>query len=172
MSHSKMQATSTKVFSERKQRFYDFLKANPVGVLSTVTPDGSPYGVVIYFDTNESFVLSFITRAQTRKHDNLRRNNHIMLTVFEPKTQAVVQVTGVAEEIEDNYAVNGVAEAVLIASRKISKAGFPPVAKLEAGPFVGYRILPTQVRMAIYSSADIGDKRNIFESLESFDLDE
>jgi len=157
-------------YSDRKQRFYDFLKEKPVGVLSTVTPNGDPHGVVIYFDIGKDFVVSFLTRAQTRKHDNIKHNNHVMLTVFEPQTQAVVQLTGEAIQVADNYEVNGIAGAILSASLRTSDAGLPPVSKLEAGPFVAYRIIPKQARMAVYARPDSGEYTNIFESLESFEL--
>jgi len=157
--------------SARKQRFYNFLKEYPVGVLSTVTPNGDPHGVVIYFDVNEHLDISFLTRAETRKRDNLKHSKHVALTVFEPKTQAVVQIAGEAKEITDSYEVNGLAQLILKASQKTSGAGAPPIAKLEAGPFVGYKITPKQGRMAVYARPETGEYSDLFEVVECFDLE-
>jgi len=159
-------------FSDRKQRIYDFLKTHPVGVLSTVSPDGNPHGVVIYYTIDKEFMVSFLTKAGTRKYDNLIRNDHVMLTVFEPQTQTTSQITGKATEIIDNYEVNEVARAILAASMKTSDAGIPPISKLEAGSYVGIKIVPVQIRMAVYARPDPGTYSEMFESIESFTLHE
>lgn len=153
--------------SDRNERFYAFLRAHPVGVLSTVTPNGDPHGVVIYFDISRDFVLSFLTRAETRKHDNLQHNNHVMITVFEPESQTTVQIVG---EAADSHSVNSIAGAILGAAIKTTHAGLPPITKLRAGPLVGYKVVPRQVRMAVYARPDPGGYADLFESIESFEI--
>lgn len=157
-------------FSDRKQRIYNFLRTNPIGVLSSVTPDGNPHGTVIYYKIEEDFTVSFITKAQTRKYDNLKRNNHIMLTVFEPKTQTTAQINGLAIETTDSYEINAIAGAIQAASLKTSDAGMPPIAKLDAGDYVAFKIKPVQISMAVYSRPDPGDYSELFESIESYEL--
>lgn len=157
--------------SDRRQRIYDFLHANPIGVLSTVSPDGEPHGVVVYFAVNEQFSLSFLTRSETRKFDNLAHNNHVMLTVCEPQSQAVVQVTGRAYEVTNSRVKDRIAGKILAIGRRVSGNGMPPISKLEAGEFVAFRIIPVQIRMAIYARPDSGEYQDLFESIESFDLD-
>ncbi|HEX7633175.1 MAG TPA: pyridoxamine 5'-phosphate oxidase family protein [Candidatus Saccharimonadales bacterium] len=165
-------ATKKSSFSDRKQRFYDFLKENPVGVLSTVTPDCDPHGVVIYYTVDKNFEISFLTRVGTRKHDNIKHHNHVMLTVFEPRTQTTLQLKGIAHVVKDSYEVNGIAGAILAASLKTSDAGLPPITKLEEGPYVGYRITPKQARMAVFARPDSGEQAELFESIESFEMNE
>lgn len=160
----------TKDFSDRKQRIHWFLKQNAAGVLSTVDPDGNPHGVVIYYVVDDEFVISFLTRAGTKKYDNLKHHNHVMFTVFDAKSQTTVQVTGRAEEITNNYDINGVAGKVLGASLKTNKIGLMPINKLEVGPYVAFTIQPVQIRMAVYARPDPGDYTNMVESIESFDL--
>ena len=157
--------------SDRKQRMFDFLSSNPIGVLSTVSPDGEPHGVVIYFTIDKQFSISFLTRAETRKHDNLIHNNHIMLTVFEPRSQTIAQIMGKAEKLSDSVMINSVAGSIFAIGNKTSDAGLPPIAKLMAGNFVAFRINPVQVRMAVYARPDPGDYQDLFESVESFDLE-
>lgn len=157
-------------FSGREKRIYDFLVANPVGVLCTVTPDNNPHGSVIYFFVEKDFRITFITRSETRKRDNLRHNNHVMLTVFDPKSQSTAQIMGVTKQIEGSYDVNGVAGHVFASSRALNKTGLLPITKLEAGPYVAFEIHPVQIRMATYGKANSGDYTQLFESIESFDL--
>jgi uncharacterized pyridoxamine 5'-phosphate oxidase family protein len=158
------------VYSDRKQRIHDFLSQTAVGVLSTVNPDGEPHGVVIYFNINQDFRITFLTRAGTRKYDNLKHHNHLMLTVFDVATQTTAQVTGQAIEITDNYEINQVAAGMLATSLKISEPGLPPITKLEAGDYVAFTIHPLQIRMAVYARPDPGEYTELFESIESFEF--
>lgn len=163
--------TSDIALTERQWRIYRFLHAHPMGVLSSVSPDGDPHGAVVYFSIDTSFKLCFLTKDGTRKYDNLKRNNHIMLTVFESSTQTTVQIEGVATEITDSVDVNAVAGSVLSACLKTTKSGRVPITSLQAGSYVAFRIKPLLIRMAVYSEPKYGDYAELFDSVESFDLE-
>jgi general stress protein 26 len=163
--------TNAVSYSDKKQRIYDFLSGNPVAVLSTVTPDGDPHGAVIYFSIDKQFVVSFLTKSGTRKYDNLKHNDHAMITVFEPHTQTTVQLTCKATEITDPYKINLVAQKNMNASVKTSDGGIPAIIKLDAGDCVAFWLKPVQVRMAVYARPDSGDYTELFETLEPFELD-
>lgn len=156
--------------TDRQWRILNFLELNPIGVISSVTPDGNPHGAVIYFSVDNQFNVFFLTKSGTRKHDNLRHNNHVMLTVFEPITQTTAQITGVATELTDPAAIAAVAGEVFEVSLKTSSAGPPPISKLQAGSYVAYMVEPAQIRMATYANPDRGNYTDLFESIESFEL--
>lgn len=158
------------MLSERQRRMFDFLTDNPVGVLATVDPNGYPHGVVIYFTVDKQFNLAFLTKTGTKKYDNLVRDEKIMLVVYEPVSQSVVQVTGNAYEIKDNYEVNQVAQRIFETSLKTSESGVPPINKLHAGTYTAFAIKPVQIRMAVYERPDDSDYSQMFESIESFEL--
>lgn len=156
---------------DRRQRMYQFLYEHPVGVLAMVDPNGQPHAVVIYFVVNRQFDIWFLTRAETRKHDNLTRNPLVMMAVYEAETQTVIQITGKAEEITDSYDVNGVAGAVLKASLRAKSPGILPMTKLaDGGPYVAFHIKPSQVRMAVYARPDSGIDTDLFETLEAYEI--
>ena len=159
-------------FSDKKQRIYDFLKENPVAVMSSIDPNGNPHGVVIYYNINKRFEITFVTKAETRKYDNLKHHSHVMLTVFDQQTQSTVQIVGKAIEITDSYEVNIAANNMVQASMKTTEAGMAPLLKLEAGPYVAFKIEPVQIRMAVYARPDLGKYAELFESIESFELRE
>lgn len=156
--------------NSRQRKIYDFLRAHPVGVLSSVDPNGNPHGVVIYFTVDTSLTLRFLTRTATRKYDNLVHHDHAMLTVFDPLTQTTAQVTGVATEVRANDEINEVAAAIFGASLHTSRGGLPPIVKLEAGEYTTFALHPVQIRMAIYAEKGSGNYTHIFESIESFHL--
>jgi hypothetical protein len=155
--------------SERRQRIFDFLFSTSIGVLSSTDPDGDPHGAVIYFTITRDFVISFLTKAETKKYDNIVHHNHVMLTVFDASTQTTVQVTGIAKEIKSGVTINGIAGRVLGTSLKTSNAGLPPLNKLQAGSYVAFEIEPIQIRMAEYAHADPGGYNELFETVESFE---
>ncbi len=162
--------TDNQPLSERQQRIHDFIGSNHAGVLASVDPNNEPHGVVIYHTIDKEFNVSFLTKKGTKKYDNLVRNDHVVLVIFEPSSQTVAQVIGKAHEITDGYEINRVAAAVFMTSLKTSEGGIPPIAKLNADEYVAFRIMPVQVRMASYARPDPGDYDTIFESIESFEL--
>lgn len=158
------------VSSDTKQRIYEFLKATPIGVLSSITPDNDPHGAVVYFSVDRNFVVSVLTKSNTRKYDNLLHNNHVMITVFEAGTQTTVQFTGVAKEITDPQKINEIAQNNFKASMQTSEAGVPAISKLIAGTYVAFEIMPVLVRMAVYARPDSGDYDDLFETISHFEI--
>ena len=158
--------------SDRRRRMYDFLHEHPVGVVSTTDPDGNPHGAVIYFTVDKNFIIRFMTKKQTRKYDNLIHNNRMMLTVFEPLTQSTIQFEGTAIEREGQNATNEVATSLFDTPLATSDSGLPPLAKLQAGAFTTFRVIPILIRMAIYARPETGDYNELFESIESFELND
>ena len=161
---------TTPVYTERQQRIHNFLTRNTIGVLSTIDAEGGPHGVTIYYVARPTFEIAFLTRVGTKKHLDLKKDNRVMLTIYEPETQTTLQISGIAEEITDHYEINGIAGAILGASLK-SGNGILPITKLHAGPYTAYNIRPTRVQMAVYSRPDPGNYENIFESIESYELE-
>ena len=163
---------SDKTLTDRQRRIYDFLSGNHVGVLATVDPNADPHGSVIYYVVGKNFTVSFVTRTGTKKYDNLILNNHVMLVIFQPDSQTVAQVIGKAVEIKKSNDINAVAAAVFKARLNVGKDSALPITKLEAGAYAAFRIEPDQIRMAAYARPDSAGYNHIFESIESFDLND
>lgn len=150
--------------SESNERIFSFLQSNPVGVLATVDPNLNPHAVVIYFSVKDDFTITFTTKRDTKKHDNLLRNNHVMLVSYEASSQTTAQVTGTVEEIMDEGESNAAFTNMLRASARTSESGVPPISKLYAGHYVSYRITPVLIRMAVFIRPDPGGY-DMFETI-------
>lgn len=166
----KMNAQHNKTLTERQRRIYDFLRTNRTGVLASVDANGEPHGVVIYYTIDKNFKVSFLTRAGTKKYDNIRRHNHVVLVVYDAQAQTSAQILGKAIEVRDSTTVNTVAEAVFLGGITTGENVILPVAKLEAGEYVAYSIIPDQIRLAVYAQPNVTEPGNVFESIESFEL--
>lgn len=151
--------------SEKNERIYTFLKEQPVGVLASVDPNSNPHAAVIYFGIDEDFKVSFTTKRDTKKNDNIKHNNHVMLVAYDPLSQTTIQITGVAKEITDDKEAAEAFQNTLAAARRASNSNMPPISKLLAGHYVTYRVNPVQIRMAIFSRPDSGGY-DIFETID------
>jgi uncharacterized protein YhbP (UPF0306 family) len=165
-----MQETNAKL-TERKKRIYNFINKTSVGVLASVDPNGEPHASVIYHCINKNdFTISFLTKKNTKKYDNLTHKNHVILVIFDLQTQTVAQVFGRTREVTDPDDINSIATLINKVSVKISKNTILPIAKLEAGEFAAFTISPFQIRMACYVQPHSGDYSPTFDSIESFEL--
>jgi hypothetical protein len=160
-----------KNLGERQNRMYSFMHEHPVGVLSTTDPNGNPHGTVVYYAVAKDLSVRFLTKKRTLKYDNLLHNNHLMITVFDPRTQSTLQYTGAALECAGQAATNELALELFEVPLQTSESGLPPIAKLQAGALTTFRVAPVQIRMAIYGRPETGDYTELFESIESFELD-
>lgn len=141
------------VHHNKHKEAYEFLKKHKVGVLATVSPDNDPYAAAIYFTVEPSLDVLFVTKVRTKKADNLDHNNHAMMIVYEENTQTTVQLTGSVTKITDAVEVNRLFTDSIYTSLETSGSDVPPIAKLDDGEYVAYRLKPTQIRMAVFSLA-------------------
>jgi len=161
----------TRKLSERSRRIYDFIDANHTGVLASVDPNGNPHAAVIYHViSKKDFSVCFLTKTGTKKFDNLIRDDHVVLVVFDPVSQTVAHVTGKAEQLTVTDDIDEVATEIFRATTKAGQSGIAPIQKLNAGDYAAFKIQPAQIRMASFSSPGTGDYSQLFESVESFEL--
>ena len=157
--------------SVRQKRIYDFLNGMHCGVICSISPDILPHASVVYHVVNETdFSVSFLTKTGTRKYDDLIHDNHVVFIVFDEESQTVAQVTGNAYEITGPNDVNGIAARVYTNSLSSKKNGVLPIARLQAGTYTAFTIVPDQIRITSYGQPRSGDYEHMFDSIESFDL--
>lgn len=140
MSHTSLHKSSSAV----AKRIHTELEAQRVGTLGVIDVDGRPHLSAVYYHTGDEFVLSFATKTNTKKHQLLKKNGNVQLLVFDEAKQLTIQVTGIAHEVHDQTLANRIIDnAYWIAARTADEA--PPIAKLHAGEFVAYQILPMRI---------------------------
>lgn len=146
-----------------EQEAHAFLKDHHVGVLATVDPNNEPHAAAIYYTIDSDLNISFLTKTRTKKADNLKHNNHAMLVVYDAATQATVQIIGVVSEIADDFETNKLFQEIINTSIDASGTDVPPIAKLKEGDYIGFRLAPKQIRMAVFSNPKSGDYNELFK---------
>ena len=77
-----------------------------------------------------------------------------MMAVYEGQTQTAVQLSGKATPAEDPETVQAIFQGTLQAAEKTSEDVVPPVAKIFAGPYIAYTVVPDNVWMMSYGWGD------------------
>jgi len=153
------------VSEESNKRILHFLQSHPIGTLATVDPNGNPHAAVIYYFVDDNFNVTFTTKRETHKFDNLSHHNHAMLVAYEAASQTTAQITGIVTEIHDAQEADSAFRSMLAASMATSEAGLPPLTKLYAGRYVAMRLKPVQIRMAVFARSDPGGY-DVYESID------
>jgi general stress protein 26 len=133
------------------QKVHSFLRQHHMGILSTVSTEGKPWGSAIYFVADEQFTFYFVTRAETYKFQNLEANPYVALTIADPDSQTTVQLAGKISPLPyEDYL-----DVVFRRMTKIRPAHdhqwMPPIDKLRAGNYMPLVITPEKLQYADYS---------------------
>ncbi len=141
-----------------------FLNTHASGVLSTSDVNGNPHSAVVYFSLQKDFSLTFATKTETQKYKNMQENTHVAFAVYNEREQTAVQVTGRVEVITDPEKKHEAIAFMYGVSPKLSMSALPPAAKLTAGGYVAFRLIPAVIKMAIYSRPD-EERDDIYETI-------
>ena len=146
-----MQATQkNELTTEQREDIIAFLTDHPVGVLATVDRKGNPCASTIYFTISKDFILTFTTKRDTNKYENISRHNNVMLVAYDAASQTSVQISGKAVEATNAEDQQSIYQGTLHAAAKTGEDVVPPIAKVVAGPYVGFFIEIDSVLLSTY----------------------
>lgn len=78
----------------------DFLKQNTIGVVSTRGSHGME-SAAVHYTFDDALNLYFNTRTNSRKYENIKEQPEVVFVVYSTEPSRTLQITGVAEEIEE-----------------------------------------------------------------------
>lgn len=84
-----------------KQEALDFLKQHIIAVVATTDEDHQPNAATVLYHIDDNMNLFFMTRKQTRKYKNIKRNGRIAVVVGMGDGQGTIQAEGEAEVLEN-----------------------------------------------------------------------
>lgn len=133
----------------------EFLKKHHMGVLSTVSKDGHPWGSAIVYASDEDLKFYFVTRANTLKYQNIEQNPTVALTIADPEDQVTVQVQGTASRVPAKDYTDVVFKKLASVKPQGDANWAPPVMKVHKGDYMVLCITPSHVQYA-----DFKQKKN------------
>lgn len=134
--------------TETKQKALNFLKRNPMGVLSTVSEDGKPWGSAVYYVAEDDFTCYFVTRSGTRKYQNIEQNPAVALTVADSDDQVTVQLAGTLSAVPSKDIIDVVFKKLAHVKPAGDTDWLPPVIKVHNGDWMILSLTPNRVQYA------------------------
>lgn len=132
------------------QKVHTFLRHHPMGILSTVTDDGNPWGSAIYYVADENFNFYFVTRVGTFKYHNLDKNPVASLTIADSESQITVQVSGKISKVPVHEYMDIVFDKLAAIKPKDDEYWLPPLTKINKGNYMPLLLTPSRLQYANY----------------------
>lgn len=120
-----------------------FLQTHDMAVLSTIDRAGNISGAVIYYLLQGSFIY-IITKEGTQKSRNLLGNPQVALTIYDAAKLQTAQIQGHADAETDPAIKEYVYQQIVKPRHYDSGDRLPPVASIQNGAFIVFRIAPMQ----------------------------
>lgn len=131
--------------SERKKIILDFIKTQPLGVISTISSEGLPEAAVVGISETENLELIFGTFNKYQKYKNLKENPRVAVVIG--WGDATIQFEGLARELRGDEKEE---------AKKIHIAKLPTSQKFAELPEQCYfKVSPTRIRYTDYSDKSV-----------------
>jgi len=133
----------------------EFLKAHTAGVVATVSREGVPHASAVYYISDDTFSLYFITLRSSRKYAAIQANPRVAFVVVDTATPRTLQVEGMAAELRDEESVNAHMPGLLAALTSNSRY-YAPITKLDFAATAVVWVQAKWVRWGDYASIESG----------------
>ncbi len=129
------------MFSLFGDHITEFLQARNRAVIATVDEEGQPSTSTIFYILTKRHELYFMTKSQTAKYKNIKKNYKVALTVVDNEKPQAVNVNGVAAEMVETSERDEILKQLIKLSYE-SLHDYAPIIKLHRGGFAVFKIVP------------------------------
>ena len=136
-----------------------FIKAHTAGVLATVSKEYTPHASVVYYVSDDSFNVYFVTKRGSRKYNAIKAHPQVAFTIGRQDVPQTLQIEGVASELESEEDKNAHVPDLLNVLATVTP-GFVPAGKMD-GELTVMWLQPKWIRWADFSKPAIGNE-NLF----------
>ncbi|KND49276.1 MAG: hypothetical protein AB203_02675 [Parcubacteria bacterium C7867-008] len=135
----------------KKAAALSFLKSNNTGVLSTLSPDGTPRSRMVYYVCGEDFSIYFLTLISTRKVEDIKHRAEVAFSVSNENVPQAVEIEGIAKDVSDIPVSDETVQSVFrqLQSNTTYQA---PLTHFDAAVVKLFRITPTWIRWGDFTS--------------------
>lgn len=138
------------MFNLFSESINDFVKKHSTAVIATVDSEGQPSTSTIFYVINKKDEIHFVTKSQTTKSSNLKKDNRTALTVVDEGKPKAVNMRGTAVQVNDVSERDDVMQRILKISHDKLK-DFAPIIKLHRGSFTVFKFTPKEAAMTDFS---------------------
>ena len=131
-----------------------FLKENPVGVISTLGPRGVEAASVYYLVDTDGTIY-FNSRRDTRKLKNILENPDVAFVAFQGSPAMTLQAKGKAEIVKDIGTIVETYTALL--KRVFSSGKIPPILNIGMSEVELVKVTPSWMRFGNFSEKEKSD---------------
>ncbi len=126
-------------------------KLDNTAVLSTSDGRGNVHASVIHYILDKDENIYFLTKTETTKVKNLESNSKVQITIHPSESLQVLYIKGTAEPIADAKLKQQVFEHIIEPRKYIEGTKLPPIAKLDKGNYIAYKVTATDSNYMDYS---------------------
>lgn len=127
-----------------------FLQSHRVGALATLSPQGGPHVRSIYYSSDDSFAIYFITLTNTQKVFDIESDARAAFVVSAEEVPQTLQMKGVISNVSDTETETPTIKELL--SNLLAKGGrFAPLSRFDPGIAQLYKLTPTHIRWSDFT---------------------
>ena len=148
----------------KRARALDFLKSHTAGFLATISREGEPHASVVYYTSDESFSIFFLTLISSRKYAAMKANPKAAFVVGTLDVPQTLQIEGIVTELHEGDDMGKHIPELL--QRLTSNATyFAPITKMDPADIVVMWLEAKWIRWGDYATAGGGNK-NVFTEFD------
>jgi len=126
----------------------EFIKHYHMGILSTVSERGEPWGSAIIFAADDDLKFYFMTRADTLKYKNIEVNPLAALTIADEEKQVEVQASGTISRVDAKDYMDVIFKKLASVKPRGDFQWVPPVIKVHRGDYMILCFTPSSLQYA------------------------
>jgi general stress protein 26 len=142
---------------ETKKMVLDFLHQDEdmLGVVSTISSDNKPESAFVYYSFDEDLNIYFMTRANSRKGQNILENKNVAYAIVSRNPPQTLQLDGEASFVDEKEMQKKLfKELVEFASKNYFAS---PIAQMQSSELVFIKITPHWMRFGNFEARRHGD---------------
>ena len=128
-----------------------FLKDRKTGVLATIAQDGAARARTVYFASDDSFGIYFVTNADTRKWSDLQHDHWAAFVVSDEVAPQTLQLEGTVKDLSGIALIEP--ELASLAAIILSNTRyFAPLTRFDPSAVMFLKLTPSWVRFGDFTS--------------------
>jgi uncharacterized pyridoxamine 5'-phosphate oxidase family protein len=135
-----------------ESRAFQFIKKNTVAVVATTSSEGNPNAAMVNYVIDSIGNLYFITRKNSQKYKNLKKNPSVAVVIGSENTLECIQIEGKSMDINDEKFEKEIKSEFSIRAKlqDIYLSETNPFHQIKGVNFALFKIIPEWVRFVDY----------------------